>query len=609
MIIFNSLPPAPLNMPSAGLSILSAYLKDNDIDTKTVYWNLLLHRILEDELKLPGNSVFPLMIHTLGLLRGNPNPESAAYLQRSFPDGYTSPEKTCEAAEFILEYMKNRIGRLLTESDDEKLYICFQTKHDQWVSSLVFSSILREVSRAALPRNKQPVILAGGFARREAAESYLKIDPNTNFCFWGEGEESLLSFIENRGSGEPVISPLKPRERDFRERIFPDHSDYFKAVKETGIPAKDQIQIPVEGIRGCHWNRCRFCIATRGMRHSERSPESMAVEIAMQNRLYGIGSFYFTDDDTTGGSEDRINSLCKHLVRIHRESGGEIGYTAWINPGGMRLDYYRKLKDAGFTCLKTGHEADNDSLLEKMDKRSRFADNILFLKAAALFGIEHQGGIPIITGIPGESEGDLNESIGNLRFLRFFLNPKTYHGYNQFDLGKGSRFYREMDADERKNYNINLLGELLPEGLLGDMNEDFLQYKREQLVNASLWQDFKNRERAIRGAGFSYSFSEDETPGLLFREHSKTGGEVNEIRLSPKELDILRASEERIVSLNEIVESQENSEAALTRRLALGLKDKGLLYISEDEGQCVSVIILPARQNSAEGPTRSGLDS
>ena len=600
MLILNCLPPSPVNMPSAGLSILSSYLQKNGIKTETIYWNLLLHKAVERDLGLPGGSVFLLLLYLLGRLRDCPERQCTGYIEKAFPGSYNSTEKIDEACDFLVGYMRTSIERLAAENADEgPLYFGFQVKHDQWASAMCFSSLVKQVSNSLPPDCRKIMVIAGGFASRESAEAYRSIDPDTDFCFWGEAEESLLAFIEGCGSSEAVINPRRPADKDFRERIFPDYSGYFRTVRATGIPDYSEIQLPLEGIRGCHWNRCKFCIATRGLKYSIRSPESMAREISIQNRLYKTGHFYLTDDDTTGGSGERIESLCRNLGPLHRKSGGEIHYTAWINPAGFRLEHFKGLQEAGFTCLKTGHESNCDSLLDKMDKRSRFADNILFLKAANIYGIEHQGGIPIIMGIPGESEEDLFDSMDNLRFLRFFLNDNTRHGYNRFDLGAGSRFYREMGDEEKSNYNLNILGKLLPEGLLRGKDNYFLQYKRNNLVNSALWDDFKKKEREIRDASFSYSFTPDECGKLVFREYCGDRQMTAEIRLSGKEVLILRKAEDRVIGLKEICDSADDDEGRrMLQDMSYKLKKHGLLYISKDETQCVSVVMLPALRGS-----------
>ena len=45
-VILNALPPARLDTPSAALSVLKAFLGRHHVQTRVIYWNLLLDRLL-----------------------------------------------------------------------------------------------------------------------------------------------------------------------------------------------------------------------------------------------------------------------------------------------------------------------------------------------------------------------------------------------------------------------------------------------------------------------------------------------------------------------------------------------------------------------------------
>ena len=47
--------------------------------------------------------------------------------------------------------------------------------------------------------------------------------------------------------------------------------------------------IPIEGARGCHWNRCHFCFLNQGYKYRRKSAEVIKEEI-----LYNIKNILFT---------------------------------------------------------------------------------------------------------------------------------------------------------------------------------------------------------------------------------------------------------------------------------------------------------------------------
>ena len=627
MVLLNCLPPFPTNMPSAGLSILKSYLEHNKVSVEVAYWNLELSSHLKKRFGLPESTLFPLMIVLLYQLvtMTEANNKVKAYLTSTNPAFFTSDEKIKIAVNFVKNYFRKK----LSDYKDCKLF-GFSAKHDQWLSSLPCTVLVKELF-------PETYVVVGGFQRRRAAEYYLDVNPSADFTCWGEGEASLkalwdyrivdrkynrermidggkserkrwedpclpLGIVERHGKTSIVGSGKRENVSDFRENHFPDFHDYMDALHRNGEQEIGTVSFPIDGIRGCTWNRCRFCVATEGFHYSERSPESIAREMMHQYKRHGIKRFYFNDDDTGAGSKERLKQLASVVSAL--EIPG-IECTAWINPTGLDMEVFEILKRSGFSCLKTGNEADSDNLLRKMDKKNRFADNILFIKAAERYGIQHQGGLPLITGVPNEAEEDILESIRNLRFLRFYLCENTFHSFNSFDLSRGSRYYLSMSVEERSYYSVSLLGEMLPKRFLKEeTGYEFLQFKRTVLRHNFLWRQFQRAHDHYIANKYRYELNLKKANRYEYKEYANDI-EIARLELEPIAVGILRCTDDRVVSLSELkrsiavqaelqqlgpinIVSKQIEEQLIA--IIQNLKRGFLLYASVDYSQIISVL-------------------
>lgn len=72
----------------------------------------------------------------------------------------------------------------------------------------------------------------------------------------------------------------------------------------------------IEGSRGCHWNRCKFCYLNTDCRYRVKSPDKIYKEIKYMMNRHAIYSFEFLDNNFLG--LDLANELLDGLIEIKK---------------------------------------------------------------------------------------------------------------------------------------------------------------------------------------------------------------------------------------------------------------------------------------------------
>jgi len=189
--------------------------------------------------------------------------------------------------------------------------------------------------------------------------------------------------------------------------------------------------VPIVGSRGCSWARCNFC----GERFlwRARSPERVVDDIEY---FYKQGSkdFVFNESDLHGDPK-LIERLCDEIMRRKLS----INITAQLRCNNKTdRAYYKKLKAAGFGCLRFGVDAASANTLCLQQKG--YNKDIIYksLKDAAEAGIYIE--VNLVIGVPGETEADVDETIEFIGKLKpyigrvAFLNPlMLFRGSNYWD--------------------------------------------------------------------------------------------------------------------------------------------------------------------------------
>jgi radical SAM superfamily enzyme YgiQ (UPF0313 family) len=395
--------------------------------------------------------------------------------------------------------IKEDIDRIIHQNKLHEVPIAgFTLKTFQWLMGHYLISRLKEL-------NPEIKIVVGGIYDTDQAMAFMRFISHADFAIWGEGEVPLVRLVKALQEETTVedIPNLVYRKKEtilstgkihthslsLDDYPFADHTDYFDTVKQLSL-GPVLILTPIWGSRSCNWNKCKFCVLNKGYSYRKRSPENIVEEIEYQSRTHNIDNFIFTDSDVAG-TKKRFKQLLKLLIESVERRGKPYKLLAEASPLFIDQDIARHMKLVSFVQTQIGFEATADSMLERMQKRHRFAHNIQVLKLGDEHGLDLVG-LNILKGLPGETKEEILESSINLKFLRFFFNKFELFP-NHLVLFKRSIFYEEMPDEEREQWKTPpYWADLTPMDLIADSDRfEFSGFSVDKLNHHLLWQDFE----------------------------------------------------------------------------------------------------------------------
>ncbi len=156
--------------------------------------------------------------------------------------------------------------------------------------------------------------------------------------------------------------------------------------------------------RGCR-SRCTFCLwpqTVGGQRYRTRSPEHVAEEMALAQRLFPQVKEFFFDDDTFTDDLPRAEAIARRL--------GRLGMTWSVNAkANVPYQSLKVMKDNGLRLLLVGYETGNQQILNNIKKGIRIDTARRFTREAKSLGITIHG--TFILGLPGETRETIRETI------------------------------------------------------------------------------------------------------------------------------------------------------------------------------------------------------
>ena len=609
-VILNYLPPGRIDQPSSSLSILQSFLKQNGIEVKTIYWNILMLPLTfyyENSHDVFRN-IFPFLAdvaeeyNDLGIRK-----KLVSYLQSLKPFFKTNGNFYSNSLDEIQKNTRRLIHTELQKEENEAVLYGISARFYQWIPGKMLAKAIRQLYPTAK-------IVVGGLSSRDAAIAMLKKNPDFDYAVWGEGEYPLLDLCNHLEKnsvklediprlvyreGEELIAnkPMKSAYLDFSDYIFPDISDYFETLAANKI-SKENVQILIHSVCGCRWNKCSFCSYSTDKVFRERTAENIFQEIKTCSEKYGINNFYMADNEMVGKDIARFERLLDLLIDFNQDASRNFRiYGEMIPSSAITPVIFSKMSRAGFKFLFIGYEAVTDLLLKKMRKENSFSENIYFVKQALKNNIKPQANI--IQEIPNETDDDIVESTNNLHYLRFFfhLNGIGFnHDFITLNLYKGTEYFRKMPAEEKENYGIHAFSDFIPETFISNQERwDFFSYRRNFPLNYTLWYHFMSVEHFYRKNKFACNVVREEQ-GLVFKEYFN-GELIKNLNLTnPLYFSILSEAENSIVSLAGLhqklnAEYPELTESALKELLDV-LKSNYIIYCNDDYSALISVISL-----------------
>jgi radical SAM superfamily enzyme YgiQ (UPF0313 family) len=595
-------PPYREDLLNSSIGYLKGFLEDKGIHVKNVYWNIVLLPEIQGfnrglDIRSGRSELFSIYAIVLYLWRhvikghGPGNVSMDPFFSAILSEGELSG---------LIQAFKTRIDRYIQENRLHTMMAAgFTLKTHQWLINSYIMGRLKEM-------NPNMNVIIGGITNQEQGRTFLKVFKHADYAVYGEGEYPLYYLIEALEGDAPVEKVPQLLYRDngriaatgtydasphLDEYPFADHSDCFKTLQ--AIPMGKRAIIPIWGSRACPWRKCKFCVANEEYAYRTRSLENIVEEIEYQSQKHGVDNFYFVDNELPGNMK-RFKALLKMLLDLSAERNEPYHFFANMSPVYIDPETAHHMQLASFESTQVGFEAVTDSLLEKMQKRNRFAHNIQALKLGKRCNLTFSG-LNIIRGIPPETEADILESCNNLKFLRFFLREYTLLPCS-FALYKRSPFYEEMSDQERATWVYDRLWvEIAPTGVIHneDRFEFFGLFKERSQRN--LWDDFDMVLRFYSGQDCMYTWIEYENGSFIEEKGPKT----YQFRLDRDETDILIFCD-LIKSFSQVKEKFSHIHEDRLCTTLKTLKSVGFVYYDKDMHTIISVLDAHKRESSSK---------
>ena len=305
--------------------------------------------------------------------------------------------------EYIQEYQPDVVGVSCMFSVQHKIY------------PKIFSTI-----KSANPN----IITVAGGAHVTVCSKEVLEDPNCDYIIAGEGEESLIDFldtIQGHRSFESVDGLgwkkedsgliLNPKLRwieDLDSLPFPayhllDLEQYFGLEASHGIRHAKEFA-PIITSRGCP-AKCTFCSANKmfGYKFRTRSAQNVIDELWFLKNNYGVKEIMFEDDNVTANR--------KHATELFQSMIDQKIDLRWDTPNGVGLwtltnDLIDLMKEAGCVKINFPIESGDQEVLKNIIKKP-----LDLKRTKGLFqhcqniGLDY--GTFLVVGMPGEKIEDI----------------------------------------------------------------------------------------------------------------------------------------------------------------------------------------------------------
>lgn len=610
-IILNWMLPAIPSFPSPAMSVLKAQLTQMGYEVRVVYWNFLLLPVVEaywgrkigdfdDHLEYYLSPLFSY----IALDMGDEEAIARQYNQwKKAVKGRMGDEQMFRGHIVTIADQINEVvhSAVMKYHYGECLFTGFYQKLFQMYGADV-------VARRLKVHVPQLRAVLGGIDTKDEALACMDNFPVYDYALYGEGESTLLRLAQMlKGKMEKKdVGNLVWREADkFRiskpnrtfvkldESVIPDYSDYF----EQAVVKREKIRLPIEGSRGCHWARCRFCFHNEGTRYRRKSPSRIGQEIRMQMEKYGIHQISFLDNDTIGKDVEQFKLLLQELAAIKRDYPDFHITRAEVVTRSLNANLVRQMAAVGFRDVQIGYESLSDNLLEAIHKCNSFSSNFLYIKWALLSGIKIRGA-NLIMNLLEEDKKCLSESLDTLRFLRFILaDMKFMHVYSTLWIKHSSRYFKEIERSGRlDDWKVFKSFQSLPANYLKEQNKYVLQFFVKPTFHP-MWDAIEETEWKYIREHRTYSI--DDCDGRLFYREYVNGELIAEEHLSDLDWALLILANERLVQREELSENPSFTAADAEESLKR-LKALGIIYYYKDYRNIITIINTDCERNKQQ---------
>lgn len=467
--------------PPAGLSSLSAYLKEHDIDVilrdlNVDFFNYFLEHwgelkdVLRDDLKcglsndlktrLPHSCLHNLIQLSIPLV---------SQLQKEKTSGVLEHNIRHLSNVYFFDYLIHEFGYLrasLSEASsliDQKirdpLLIDFLGRYDWDNINLVSFSILAEsqfpyaMLMALTLRNIYPHLnfVVGGPYITEIFPNLLRskeIFDYFDYLVVYEGESALLAILDHEMDSLPITHPNVFNLHHMDHINGPFHVENLQLLPVQDFSGFDlevyrphDVILPVYSSKGCTWCKCAFCNTNHILNFRERDISSFVEGIIHIMRDTGISHFQIVDEDIPPA---RLKLLAEQIIESSPSPLRWIIQTRFYLQ--LDLELIALLKKAGCYSIEFGLESCSKRILQMIHKGISLKTVRRILEDCDTVGMNVI--LNCMVGFPSEKESDaeemvrfLDEIIDQHPNLNVTCNTQIVKIYKNSDFGKNPKNY------------------------------------------------------------------------------------------------------------------------------------------------------------------------
>ena len=414
-------PFGPVGLPSLGLGLLSAALKQRGIGCKTYFWNfhflkslpycpeirLQLYRVLGERSLHPWNE-WPFACWLYPEVKAKAGEHACELDALSSQASYQS--LGAPIAEVIGWIMRNCDDLLTRPALDLARFkvVGINSTFYQQLPALSLAKRIKQINPRVF------VVLGGANCDDEMGDAHLEASEWLDAVLKGEADTSFPNLVEavlrNEAESLAEIPGLVYRcgshilrgpdsipFNSLNDSPLPDYDDYVSEHRECLELPEETLCLPLESSRGCWWGakrHCTFCgLNANGMVFRKKDFETFVSEVKSIHGKYGNSMFFMADNILDRSFYDKLCD-CAAADGLQVEMFFEIKSNA-------SRDDVKKLAAGGVTLVQPGIESFSSSLLRLMRKGVRGIDNVAFLKFARDYGITPA--YNLLYAFPGEA--------------------------------------------------------------------------------------------------------------------------------------------------------------------------------------------------------------
>ncbi|MDH4282113.1 MAG: B12-binding domain-containing radical SAM protein [Myxococcales bacterium] len=287
--------------------------------------------------------------------------------------------------------------------------VAFSVAYETELGGLIESLELAGIPPLAEDRTKQhPFILAGGPL---TFSNPLPLAPFVDALVMGEADQSVhtvLDVIFGADSKESAMRALRDHPHVFVPSAHGSVLPPIDKADSTTLPAFSQIITPhtelrnmflLEPERGCH-RGCTYCVMRRSTNDGMRIVEKERILSLIPDHAKRVGLVGAATTD-----HPQITEIVNAIV----ESGREVGLSS-LRADRLNDDLMSALRRGGHRILTTASDGASQRLRDFIQRRTSEEQ----LRQAAALARRHgmkRLKLYVMVGIPGETEGDIDELI------------------------------------------------------------------------------------------------------------------------------------------------------------------------------------------------------